>query len=343
MFGFEHGGAEHQLHQRAGAADDVGPVSVADGAQGGDGIAHAQVVGRLVGGLLRLNGGQVGQGVAQPNLDGRQVAVCVACVNTVLQPLRHLRQEHAADTALRQRREQAVQRLRGVVLDVVTAQIGQLARCLVGGNALGQAAQVLDQHHTQRGGQGPHLAQVQLARLLVGTQELRQQFLVERAVCVGNKSPRHAVHARQARERFVQEHGQRAKVAARQALVDLLELRFDQVEVVEQPLGRRADVVARRGLCAYVAVRFAQRADVAAQARKEGCLARQRPFGTVRLAEAAAVLRKTLRAEDLGADRRFERAARSVENVAQGPGCGRYQAQQLVVRHAVKSPATRHP
>ena len=52
--------------------------------------------------------------------------------------------------------------------------------------------------------------------------------------------------------------------------MDLLELRLDQVEVVEQPLGRRADVVAGGGLHADVAVRLAQRADVAAQAREEG-------------------------------------------------------------------------
>ena len=66
MLGFEHLGGEHQPHQRAGAGDDLGPVGVADGAQRRDGVAHAQVVGGLVGGLLCLHRGQVGQRVAQP-------------------------------------------------------------------------------------------------------------------------------------------------------------------------------------------------------------------------------------------------------------------------------------
>ena len=57
---------EHELHQGAGATDDVRPVGVADLAQRGHRIAHAQVVGRLFHGLLRLHTGQIGQGGLQP-------------------------------------------------------------------------------------------------------------------------------------------------------------------------------------------------------------------------------------------------------------------------------------
>ena len=59
VFSLEHRRAEHQLHQCAGAGDDLGPVGVADGTQGGNRVAHAQVVGGLVGGLLDLSAGQV--------------------------------------------------------------------------------------------------------------------------------------------------------------------------------------------------------------------------------------------------------------------------------------------
>ena len=91
------------------------------------------------------------------------------------------------------------------------AQVGHFARGLVGGHALGQAAQVLDQHHAQGGGQRPHLAQVEFARLLVGAQELHQQVFIEGAVGVGHEGPGHAVDARQAGQRLVQQHRQGAR------------------------------------------------------------------------------------------------------------------------------------
>ena len=328
MLGFEHLGGEHQPHQRAGAGDDLGPVGVANGAQRRDGIAHAQVVGGLVGGLLRLHRRKVGQRVAQPF-----VVVAEFGRATVLQALRHLSQEHAADPALVEQLEQLVERGQGVGFDPVAAQVGHLARRLVGGHALGQAAQAFDQDHAQGGGQRPHLAELELAGLLVGAQELRQQLFVECAIGVGHEGPGHAIDPRQAGQRLVLQHRQGAKVASRQALVDLLELRFDQVEVVEQPFGRRADVVAGGRLHRDVAVRLAQGADVALQAGKEGRRTPGRPGGAMGFTEAAAMLRKALQPEDLGANRWIYRAACACENVAQGRRCIGQQPQQLGLRH----------
>ena len=101
-------------------------------------------------------------------------------------------------------------------------------------------------------------------------QVVDQQVVVEGAVGVGDEGPGDAVDARQADQRLVLQDGQLAEVAARQAVLDLARLRFDQVEVVEQPFGRRADVVAGGRMRGRVALRLAQDADVVAQAREEG-------------------------------------------------------------------------
>jgi hypothetical protein len=331
MLGFEHRRGEHQLHQRARAGHDVGPVGVADGAQRRDRVAHAQVVGGLVGGLLGLHRGQVGQRVAQPF-----VVAGVGARSPVLQALRHLGQKHPADTALVEQGEQLVERRHGGGFNLIGAQVGHLACRLVGGHALGQAAQVFDQHHAQGGGQRPHLAQVQFARLLVGAQKLHQQIFIERAVGVRHEGPGHAIDARQAGQRLFQQHRQGTKVAVRQALVNFLELRFDQVKVVEQPFGRRADVIAGRRLGSDVAVRLTQRADVASQAREKGRRARGGARRAVGFSEAAAVLCKALEPKNLGAYGRRNHTARTVQDVAQRLRCSGDQTPQLGLRHALQ-------
>lgn len=194
-------------------------------------------------------------------------------------------------------------------VDPVAAQVGHLSGSLVGGQAFGQAAQVLDQHHPQRGGQGPDLAQRELATLLVGRQEVQQQFFIEGAVAVGHEGPGDAVHAWQAGQRLVQQHRQGTVVVARQPLVHRLELRLDQVEVVEQPLVGRTDLMATAGLCADESVGFAQHPDVAAQAREEGDGAPGRRGGPVRGPQAATMGGQAQWPEDLGAQRGQQQTA----------------------------------
>ena len=169
VLGGEDGRGEHEPHQRVAAGHDVGPVGVADGAQRGHGVAHAQVVGGLVGRLLRALAGQVGQGGLQPlfvvrDLRGRGGSA------QVFEALRQLAEEGPPHAALVEQGQQLVERGEREGVQLVTAQVGHFACGLVGGHALCQAAQVLDQHHTQGGGQRPHLGELELARFLVRAQ-----------------------------------------------------------------------------------------------------------------------------------------------------------------------------
>ena len=158
----KRGRGQHELHQGAGATDDVRPVGVADLAQRGHRIAHAQVVGRLLHRLLRLHTGQIGQGGIQP-VEHLNWHLGVDLEGPVLQTLRHLGQEGNGHTAPLQQGSKRLQPLHAAGRQPIAHEVGYLARRLVGGQALSEPAQVLDQHHTQRGRQGPHFAQTQLA------------------------------------------------------------------------------------------------------------------------------------------------------------------------------------
>ena len=312
ILGLEQGRGQHQLHQGVGAGHDVRPFGRRYRAQRSQRVADAQVVSGLVDALLRLPGRQVRQRVAQPFL-----VQGVIGGPAHLQALRHLQQESLADTAPLEPGQQLVQCLQAETVEAVAAQIGHFARGLVGRLALGQAAQVLDQHHAQGGRQRPDLAQPELARLLIGEQELDQQLLVEGAVGMGDESPGHAVDARQAGQRRIEQLGQGLEIAARQALVDFLQLRLDHMGVVEQPFGRRADVIALAGLRAQIGTGRAQHLDVVLQARKEAVATRPAPGHAMGLAQALAMLGKALQAEDLGPDGSLNQALSRIEDAAQ--------------------------
>ena len=79
---------------------------------------------------------------------------------------------------------------------------------LVPGDAIGHAAQVLQQHHTQGGWQGPEFAQAEFADFLVGMQESNEQHRVQHAVGMRHIGPGNAIDTRQARQRFVEQFGQ---------------------------------------------------------------------------------------------------------------------------------------
>ena len=322
--GGERRRGQHQPRQHACRGDDVGPVGIADRSQRRDRVADAQVVGGLRRRQAGLDLGEVRRDPVEPLEEAH-----VGRRAVVLELLRHLRHERLADGALVEEREDGVELLRAVALDPVAAQVGDLARRLVGGGALGEPAQVLDQDDAQRRRQRPQLAERQLADVLVGAQEMDEQIVVEGTVGVGDERPGDAVDSRQADQRLVFQHRQVAEVAPRQAVLDLARLRFDQMKVVEQPLGRGADLVARRRVAGDVALRLAQDADVLAQAREECARALARERRGMRFGEAAAVLREALGPEDLGAVRPFERAAPGIEDLAQlGRRIG-HQPQQV--------------
>ena len=126
------------------------------------------------------------------------------------------------------------------------------------------------------------------------------------------------VATRPAGQRLVAQCRQCLKEAPRQPGVDRFELRFDQGEIVEQPLAGRTDVVAGGGLHRDLTMRLAQHPDVVAQAREETGRANARVGGTMGLAQAAAVLRQPLQSKDLRAYRCRDRATRAVQDRAQG-------------------------
>lgn len=257
VFGRKHGRLQHGAQHQAGLADDVGPVGSAHPPQCGNGIAHAQLVGRLVNLLLGLQRHQVGHRGQQPLLHGRWRA-CSGMPAHHAAPHHRLRQvgeKHRGHAAPLHGGAGSIQCQPVQVLAARGAQAGQLLRGLMAGQALGQAAQVFDEHHTQRGGQRPQLALAQLTGLLVSVQVLHEQRFIERTVGMGHKRPGHTVHTRQAHQRGVFEHGQRAVVTRRQPGPDLLELAFDQMKVVKQPFSGGADRMLVMRCVKQVAVR----------------------------------------------------------------------------------------
>ena len=61
---------------------------------------------------------------------------------------------------------------------------------------------------------------------------------------MGDKGPGDAIDAGQAAQRLLAQLGQGAVIAARQTIANLRNLRFDQVEVIEQPFSRRTQGLA---------------------------------------------------------------------------------------------------
>ena len=240
--------------------------------------------------------------------------------------LRQVGQEHRGHAPLLHGGAGGVQRRGGQILAARGAQTGQLLRSLMAGQALGQAAQVFNQHHPQGGGQRPQLTLGQLAGLLVGVEKMHQQGFVERAVGVGHKGPCHAIHARQTGQRGALQDRQRAVVARPQPGPYFLELALDQVEIVKKPFGRRADGVLMVRRIEEVAVGSPQRTDVALQTRVERAAAQRCRAHVVRCTQVSAMLFEPRHAKDFG-PQRFEHPPRPhVEHAVHrgrnpGPSC----------------------
>ena len=195
----------------------------------------------------------------------------ICCCAPILQALRHLGQKHPTHATPLKQRQQLIKRGQRKGIQAVAAKIGNFPGCLVGCHAFCEAAQALNQHNPQRGGQCPHFAERQFTRFLVGVQKLYQQVLVEGTVGVCNKSPGHAVHPWQTRQWLVHQHRQRAKITVRQTFVNFLELRLNQVKVVKQPFCSRAYVVTGRSMDANVRVCLTQNPDIVLKAGEKRC------------------------------------------------------------------------
>ena len=182
-----------------------------------------------------------------------------------------------------------------------------LARC----DFVGHAAEVFEQHNPQGGGQGPQLGQAQLAHFLVSVQERAEDFRVQHAVRMGHVGPGDAIDARQARQGSRRQFRQLGVIAARHPFADLLQLRFDQVEVVQQPLGRRCHVMAAAGRQCDLVISLAQRLQVGFDPREKRTAFADCPvLDHLRQCEAAAVFLETVNAKQFRADRRLGFACR---------------------------------
>ena len=168
VFRHEHGRCLHHAHQSAGTCNDIDPVRIANGPQRLDCVTHAEVVSRLIQRLLRPGSGQIGQAHSQPFLVHGAVRqrlanapltrlTFVTPIISGMQTQRHLRQKNTAYAALVEQIQQLIKPRQWVGLDPVANQVGYFSGGLVGGYPLGQAAQILDQYHPQRGGQCPDL------------------------------------------------------------------------------------------------------------------------------------------------------------------------------------------
>jgi len=120
---------------------------------------------------------------------------------------------------------------------------------------------------------------------------------------MGDKGPRHAEHPREARERSGGELRELPVVAGRQIVANLADLLFDEVEVVEQPLGGRRDCAAFADRFRDGAIRFEQNRLVVLQSRgKRSPPRRPRGDGLGRR-KALGMLLEALDTEELLADR----------------------------------------
>ena len=231
-----------------------------------------------------------------------------------VQALHHLQGKGPQHAARAQLREQVFGRRGGFgggrAVQPIAQGMGGFARRLFGGHALGQAAQVFNQHHAQGGGQRPQLALGELVLELVGAQEVDEQGGREGAVGMRHVSPGDGVDPWQPHQRAAGQHRQAAEIAPRQAVVHLARLRDHEVDVVQQPFTRRADVAPALLLLRDEAVGLVQHHDVLAQPRKERRRTHRPLRPAVLLGQAVAELRKARGPQQFTADGRRQPAAR---------------------------------
>ncbi len=167
-----------------------------------------------------------------------------------------------------------------------------------------EAAQVLDERGLQHARPGPDLAEAQRRSRLVRGQEALEPLGVEPAVAVAQQLDGQEVHARRGAQPGGGERRQLAVVGRRQVAADVHHLGLDQVEVVEQPLGRGRHGLAAVHVVAEQAVRLAQRAGVVGDAAVVGAAAGARSRGDLDLrGQVARVVLEPLDVQQLGAKR----------------------------------------
>ena len=135
-----------------------------------------------------------------------------------------------------------------------------------------RAPEVLDEEDPQRDRNRPELADRERLHALVGAHEADERLGIEVAVGVRDERPGQTEDSRVPGERPARELRQQAIEAARQVVADLADLLFDDVEVVDEPLGRRRDGPLLADRVADRTIRGEQHATVVAEpsSREDG-------------------------------------------------------------------------
>ena len=163
-----------------------------------------------------------------------------------LQPPRQLRDERTRRGRLGSRhvREYEDQASRIFFRDLgqpVCPVIRDVAVALVGGDADGDAPQVLDQRQAEHDRDRPQLAQRERSDGLVGGHEAAESRHVHAPVDVRDQLEHDVITARVSRRWPVQEPGQLPAVRLGQVPPGRSNLLLDQIEIVEEPLAGRSD------------------------------------------------------------------------------------------------------
>lgn len=198
-FGGMHRRFGQGLHHRTDGLHQAAPVGLVDAAQRGDRVADAL---QVADGFVLLAGeclGRCRQPGAQP---GAQLAteaggqLFQAMVQLQPEGLQHAAFAHAGFEV----GDGGQAGLGGIA---VVPVVDDIARGLQRRKAFRQAAQVLDQHHPQGGGQRPEFGQGERALFLIGLEVAGQQLDVEAAVGMRHPRPGDAIDAGQAGQRLV--------------------------------------------------------------------------------------------------------------------------------------------
>ena len=147
--------------------------------------------------------------------------------------------------------------------------MGCFTASLAFSNMVCHPPQVFQQHHPQRSGQRPELAQTELVDFLVCLDKSLEQRGLQHTVGMGHIGPGNTVNTWQTFQRLARQLGQISVVMARQTFLDLLKLRFNQMKIVKQPLCRWSDVLAALRNCGDVVVRLAQSHQIFPDAREK--------------------------------------------------------------------------
>jgi hypothetical protein len=228
---------------------EVGPVDGAERPQAVDPVADRAGDGGLETVLLehRLLGGGAGSGelLVEPRTSGSGPRIGPP------EALDELHQERALQAAPPVGPQLEPQRRARGPLGI-EQRVGEVVcrapRAPPGDDAVGQAAEVLDQHRAQDRGRGPQLGERQRGDPLVGDEVVGEPHHVEPGLDVLEPRPGGRQDARRPGERAVVEARQRAVAPKRERLAELPDRLAEERGVVHEPLGGWRDGLPRARL-----------------------------------------------------------------------------------------------